>query len=528
MIGTGSWFDIAASLGALVDSDGRVVPAQFIRDGINYMLVGCDLGNSAIKIVLRQTAVPQLRAFRFETIYTPALTIRAGEGTTALRVLRDGIWREWFWLNQEDATVGEALPIGTTAERLADPRTLDLLIGALVEALHRSGWAPGVYALWLGFGVPNDEVSRTGLVAETRQALRQVRGQQFVVERRDATDTLATWMITFGELVPAAQSLGSFFAWYHTLAGQPAVGDVDLVTIADLGGGHLSRFDVALVRQPGHPIQFRGTGGILGEGMVLIARELIELVKGRYRVRLSETVALHALMTRTVSVGGRRLPIDDLIASAVQTRGQSLLAALTPILADQRRFPLFTGGGSVCLGAELDARAAAAQRAPGSYLIVPASVASTLNAVGLFALARYARNEVASEGDRPARTCGDPGVSACTGRTARPGACRAPARGARGGHAAPRRQRAARRGWGGGSVWDPDRVTLSAAASPTDRARAGFSGSLQRRATDRLDRDAPHVPARAADTGHAPGTGANPCGCGGQRRARGLWRRRTG
>jgi hypothetical protein len=124
--------------------------------------------------------------------------------------------------------------------------------------------------------------------------------------------------------------------------------------------------------------------------MVLIARELIELVKGRYRVRLSEPVALHALMTCTVSVGGRRLPIDDLIASAVQTRGQSLLAALTPILADQRRFPLFTGGGAVCLGAELDARAAAAQRAPGSYLIVPASVASTLNAVGLFALARYA------------------------------------------------------------------------------------------------------------------------------------------
>ncbi len=58
--------------------------------------MGCDLGNSAIKLVLRQASAPQLRTFRFEAVYTPAATIRAGEEATALRMLRESAWREWF------------------------------------------------------------------------------------------------------------------------------------------------------------------------------------------------------------------------------------------------------------------------------------------------------------------------------------------------------------------------------------------------------------------------------------------------
>jgi hypothetical protein len=390
MISTGSWFDAAATLGALVDANGHAVPAQISRNGMDYLIASCDLGNSALKIAVRQAAAPQLRVFRFEAVYTPAVTIRAGDGATALRVLRDGLWCEWFWLDQSDAPMGEMLPIGATTERLADPRMLDFLVGALTEALQRSGWAPGAYTLWLGFGVPNEEVSSAGLVVEARQVLRQLRGLPFAVERREPAGDVATWTITIGELVPAAQSLGTFFAWYHTLAGQPAVKDLDLITVADLGGGHLSRFDVEIIRQPGHPPRFRGTGGILGEGMVIIARELIELVKARYRVRLNETAALHALITRTILVSGRRTRIDDLIAGAVQSRGQPLLAMLTPIFTDQRRFPIFSGGGAACLRTELEARAEAAQRTSDSYLILPMSVASTLNAVGLYALALYA------------------------------------------------------------------------------------------------------------------------------------------
>jgi hypothetical protein len=360
-----------------------------MRDGIDYVIVGCDLGNSAIKIVLRQANAPQLRAFRFESVYTPAAPVRGGEDAMSLRVFRDGTWHEWLWFDQQDTAASEALPIGATAERLADPRTIDLLLGAIVESLKRSGWAPGAYTLWVGFGVPNEEISSTGLVVKTRQALRQLRGQQFIAELRDVSGLMSPWTITIGELAPAAQSLGSFFAWYHTLAGLPAIDDVDLVTIADLGGGHLSRFDVEIIRQPGRPPQFRGTGGILGEGMVVIARELAGLVNDRYRIRLSETIALRALLTRSVLVGGRRIPIDDLIACAIQTRGQQLLAALTPIFADHRRLPIFSGGGAVVLNAELETRIAAAQRAPNSTFIVPANVASTLNAVGLVALALY-------------------------------------------------------------------------------------------------------------------------------------------
>jgi hypothetical protein len=84
------------------------------------------------------------------------------------------------------------------------------------------------------------------------------------------------------------------------------------------------------------------------------------------------------------------VPVDDLIASAIHTRGQHLLAALTPLIAEHRHFLLFVGGGTVRLNAELAVRCAITQRAASSYLIVPSSVASTLNAVGLFALALYA------------------------------------------------------------------------------------------------------------------------------------------
>src|SRR5437899_2522922 len=51
------------------------------------------------------------------------------------------------------------------------------LIGTLIESLVWSGRTPGAYTLWLGFGVPNEAVSRMGLVAETRQALHQLRGR---------------------------------------------------------------------------------------------------------------------------------------------------------------------------------------------------------------------------------------------------------------------------------------------------------------------------------------------------------------
>ena len=72
-----SWMEIAATLSALIDTDGHTLPAQVVRDGIEHLIVGCDLGNSAIKLVLRQASAPQLRAFRFEAVYTPAATVRS-------------------------------------------------------------------------------------------------------------------------------------------------------------------------------------------------------------------------------------------------------------------------------------------------------------------------------------------------------------------------------------------------------------------------------------------------------------------
>ena len=68
-----------------------------------------------------------------------------GEEATALRVLREGVWREWFWPEPGDASAGEALPIGATSERLADPRVVAFLLGTLSEALVQSGRAVSAY-----------------------------------------------------------------------------------------------------------------------------------------------------------------------------------------------------------------------------------------------------------------------------------------------------------------------------------------------------------------------------------------------
>jgi hypothetical protein len=108
-----SWMQIASTFAALVDTDGRAIPARVSRHEVDHVIAGCDLGNSAIKLVLRQANAPQLRLFRFESIYTPAAMIRAGDDTTALRVFRNGAWSEWFWIDQGDTVGGEALPIGS-------------------------------------------------------------------------------------------------------------------------------------------------------------------------------------------------------------------------------------------------------------------------------------------------------------------------------------------------------------------------------------------------------------------------------
>ena len=63
-----SWLDIAATLGALIDANGRAIPASYTRGGTEYLVVGCDLGNSALKIALRQAHAPQLRALRFDAV----------------------------------------------------------------------------------------------------------------------------------------------------------------------------------------------------------------------------------------------------------------------------------------------------------------------------------------------------------------------------------------------------------------------------------------------------------------------------
>lgn len=145
-------------------TSGRKIPTT-------ATLVAVDHGNDAFKGAMLHRNQPRLCTRRIVTAYAPAQQLGAGDGITTWQV-NDA---EPFWIGEEalQATRAESLPIGMTHDRLPDERARRSLFVCLVELLLEAGYEASEegYDLYLSFGIPNEEVTRSGVNDAVRHAL---------------------------------------------------------------------------------------------------------------------------------------------------------------------------------------------------------------------------------------------------------------------------------------------------------------------------------------------------------------------
>jgi hypothetical protein len=371
----------------LVQGQPFAVTSEVTIKGETYLAVALDNGNDAAKLVLIDR-LGQLHSIRVPTAHVVARRIQGGTGETTYSFNRGMD----FWIGEAALrNEGRALPQGPTPQRLADPRQRQFLAACLVELLVAAGYEAGAYNLALNFAIPNTEVVREGeqsdkmlVRVETRDALREhLRGAIWKVERVNARGGRTEWTLTLGQLVPQAQSLGTFVCWSKAPSGRN-VSEYDAVTILDIGGGDLHQTDIAI--KP-----YRMSGWRVGDGTIDLARGLKELLP---KAGLNDVTAQYALITRRALINGKMHDVSAEVRQVIGMYGQDLVGVILPMLQQTRRFVVLTGGGSILLSSILKERLQAAGKIEGQeYLLIPEAQAALLNAIGalfgiLFAASR--------------------------------------------------------------------------------------------------------------------------------------------
>ncbi len=227
---------------------GKTVPTTAI-------IASVDNGNDALKGAMLHAHTSSLKTKRIVTAYAPAGILRAGEGITTWQVDDS----EPFWLGEDAllSTKAESLPIGTTEERLPDERYQHFLFACLVELLREagyeipvSGWQ-GEYDLYLSFGIPNEEITRSGVNGAVNRALQQIFNVPHIVRRTNEQGLMTTWKLRLVELNPYPQTFGSFLTWYYTLDGAAIETDIVKHITMDIGGGQFHTCTVNIEHQNG-------------------------------------------------------------------------------------------------------------------------------------------------------------------------------------------------------------------------------------------------------------------------------------
>jgi len=383
-----SWLDYALSDRELLYADGTTIPRYVMgTNGMPMLIAGLDNGNDAIKLALMRADRTAFHLSRTVTAHSPAIKRKRGSTGRALESwIVDG--KAAFHIGETAmAQEGRSLPIGQTPERLNDQRFRSFLGAVLVDGLRQAGYKAGTYQLCIGFGVPNEEVSIGGIAPQTREALQALKGHTFHVVRRDERRNEEKWEVSVGGLIPASQSTGTFYAWFSDLTGDAASLTKRRVTILDIGGGHLQRFDVTVYPED-QGFDLRGTGELIGEGTVVLARMLRDELRDRYDARgLTEVKAQKALVNKTFWHEGEHKDIHGIIADVLALGAEDMLSQLLEPMRETENFIIFAGGGAILLGDMLRERAAKLGRE--NVLIIPPQVASLSNSIGLFAQALF-------------------------------------------------------------------------------------------------------------------------------------------
>lgn len=356
------------------------------------VLVSIDNGNDALKGAMLHARDPFLRTRRIVTAYAPARTIRAGEGVTTWQV-NDS---EPFWIGEDAvfAHKAESLPIGMTEERFADQRFRHFLCACLVDLVMEAGYAihpgemQGAYELFVSLGLPPEELDLRGPKETVRRALLPLLQTPFTVRRRDEQGQSTTWVLRLAEIAPYPQTFASFATWYYTLDGLPIETDIVKHVTLDIGGGHLHECQIDLMHQGAGRPKLRMSASLLGEGTIAMARAVRETIRARYPgLQLSDAQAQQVLTSGAVTIEGRRVRVDEVVAEVINARSQNLFTQLLPLLQERQSFVMFTGGGSLLLSQSLR-RLVSTKRSLHSVLFVPDELAPVLNAIGGYVLAQ--------------------------------------------------------------------------------------------------------------------------------------------
>jgi hypothetical protein len=210
------------------------------------------------------------------------------------------------------------------------------------------------------------------------------------VIRTDERGRKTTWLVRLVEINPYPQSFASFATWYYTVDGIPIDTRIVKHVTIDIGGGQTHSCEVDLIHRQDAPIKLRMEAKLLGEGTISIARPMKDAIRGMYKgVRLSDTAAQYALMTRQVAVAGELTDIDTLVADVISARSKQLLSPILEYIQEGQNFLMFTGGGRVLLEQQLR-EMVAPTRTENQYLFVDPRLAPVLNAIGGYVLAQAA------------------------------------------------------------------------------------------------------------------------------------------
>lgn len=344
------------------------------------LAIGLDNGNDALK---GATLTPdgELVTIRIPTAFRDAEAVQAGKQEVAYR-LGDGAP---FWIGETAlAHDGDDLPIGPTKQRLVDQRMRSFLAGGLIELLHAANYAPGEYAVVIGFAIPNTEIvpqrdangtERLGVHGETRAALEEhLKGVTWIVERINVDGEASSWALRILTVMPQAQTAGTVLACTKAPSGK-TVTDLEGMTVIDIGGGDLQETEVTI--DPYQLIARRP-----GDGTIRVARALMEKFP---RVSWNAVLAQQALISRKLMTSGRTRDISAAVDEVLAGPGQALITAILPKLRQSRRFVVITGGGVMLLHDQLVARLALEEKVAGEdYLLINHNLSSLLNAVGAF------------------------------------------------------------------------------------------------------------------------------------------------
>ncbi len=331
------------------------------------------------------------------TAYQARQKIRHGEGKVSWRIT-NGKNPEYFWMGSHVVAEGDALPNGSTLQRMAHKRYVPFTLATIIDGLIAAGHTAEIIDatsgksridekhLALAYGVRDDEIESVGgkqfMEPTLEQSLNDL-ARTWIVERYDPDGTPHTWHLTIHFVFPAAQTLGSVFAYLFTLPGGYALSKKKIL-VFDGGQKDLQKLLVSL--QGG----LNATGGTIGNGAVLLTNALMEAAKD-FSLQLTPAQAHQALKEGVVLLGGDETPLHQIIEPGVRdSQVESIIGAMmSPIDIAADAHLLFTGGLACIAQKEILEMIGHLKRTRQQFYLCDCQIAASMNAIGLLAYSLY-------------------------------------------------------------------------------------------------------------------------------------------